>query len=56
MPHDHPLRPIHTMADKALKERSPVFRELYATVGTAFDPAGKAASFAAVADFILHPQ
>lgn len=33
VPRDHPLRPIRTMADKALKELSPVFRELYATVG-----------------------
>lgn len=33
VPQDHPLRPIRKMADKALKELSPVFRELYATVG-----------------------
>lgn len=29
VPQDHPLRPIRKMADKALKELSPVFRELY---------------------------
>ena len=33
VPHNHPLRPIRKMADKALKELSPVFQELYATVG-----------------------
>ena len=33
VPQDHPLRPIRKMADKALKKLSPVFRELYATVG-----------------------
>ena len=33
VPQDHPVRPIRKMADKALKELSPVFRELYATVG-----------------------
>ena len=29
----HPLRPIRIMADKALKELSPIFRELYSRIG-----------------------
>ena len=33
VPQDHPLRPIRIMADTALKELSPVFRELYAKTG-----------------------
>ena len=30
---DHPLRPICTMVDKALKELSPEFDKMYAKVG-----------------------
>jgi len=33
VPQTHPLRPIRIMADKALKELSPVFRELYSRIG-----------------------
>lgn len=33
VPQNHPLRPIREMADTALKALSPIFRELYATVG-----------------------
>ncbi|MCL1981167.1 MAG: IS5 family transposase [Proteobacteria bacterium] len=33
VPQDHPLRPIRTMADAALKKLSPVFHELYAKTG-----------------------
>ncbi len=33
VPQTHPLRPIRIMADKALKELSPVFRELYSKTG-----------------------
>lgn len=33
VPQSHPLRPILSMADKALKELSPVFSELYSVVG-----------------------
>jgi len=33
VPQDHPLRPIRTMADTALKKLSPVFLERYATTG-----------------------
>jgi len=32
VPQTHPLRPIRTMADKALEELSPVFRELHLTI------------------------
>jgi transposase len=33
VPLTHPLRPIRILADKALKELSPVFRELYSRIG-----------------------
>ena len=33
VPQTHPLRPIRIMADKALKELSPIFRELYSRIG-----------------------
>jgi len=33
VPQNHPLRPILIMADKALTELSPIFRELYAKTG-----------------------
>ena len=33
VPQTHPLRPIRIMADKALKELSPIFRELYSRTG-----------------------
>jgi transposase len=33
VPQDHPLRPIRRMANKALKELSPLFRELYSQNG-----------------------
>ena len=33
VPQTHPLRPIRIMADKALKELSPMFRELYSRTG-----------------------
>jgi transposase len=33
VPQNHPLRPIREMADTALKDLSPIFRELYAAVG-----------------------
>ena len=33
VPKDHPLRPIRTMVDTALKELSPVFQRLYSRIG-----------------------
>jgi len=33
VPHDHPLRPLRTMADEALRELQPRFGKLYATTG-----------------------
>ncbi|MCL2459532.1 MAG: transposase, partial [Desulfobulbus sp.] len=33
VPRNHPLRPILILANKALKSLSPVFQELYSTVG-----------------------
>lgn len=33
VPHDHPLRPIRTMVDEALKELSPQFERMYSDVG-----------------------
>ncbi|SHO46508.1 transposase, partial [Desulfopila aestuarii] len=33
VPQNHPLRPIRIIVDKALKELSPVFQELYARKG-----------------------
>ena len=33
VPQDHPLRPILILANKALKDLSPVFQELYSAVG-----------------------
>ena len=33
VPADHPLRPIRTMVDMALKRLSPVFEQMYAALG-----------------------
>lgn len=33
VPKDHPLRPIQAMANMALKELSPIFKELYSRIG-----------------------
>ena len=33
VPKDHPLRPIQVMANKALNELSPLFKEMYSSVG-----------------------
>ena len=33
VPHDHPLRPLRVMTDKALKELEPRFQNLYAKTG-----------------------
>jgi len=33
VPHEHPLRPIKKMADRALEELSPLFDEMYASTG-----------------------
>jgi len=33
VPHDHPLRPLRVMTDKALKELEPRFQKLYAKTG-----------------------
>src|ERR1700736_795992 len=33
IPQDHPLRPLRTMADEALRELHPRFRRLYASTG-----------------------
>lgn len=38
VPDDHPLRPVKKLADKALKELSPVFDEMYAAFGRASIP------------------
>jgi transposase len=41
VPRNHPLRPIRKMADQALRELSPVFDELYSTVGRSSIPPEK---------------
>ncbi|QQG64620.1 hypothetical protein [Desulfobulbus oligotrophicus] len=42
VPQTHPpLRPVRIMADKALKELSPVFRELYSRTGRPSIPLGQ---------------
>lgn len=33
VPKDHPLRPIQAMANKALQELSPIFKEMYSSTG-----------------------
>ena len=36
VPRDHPLRPIRALVDASLRELSPAFEKLYATVGHRF--------------------
>ncbi len=42
VPEDHPLRPIRSMVDKALKDLSPLFEGLYSPTGPSGESAGQA--------------
>jgi hypothetical protein len=43
VPEDHPLRQVKVLAEDALRKLSPVFEQMYSSVGRPVDSAGAAA-------------